>query len=202
MTFREQLESAAYHWPVEESRFIRLLNQGRCPAISIQRYATGLHTFAVAFPSMLAHLINISPDPEVRLYLLENLMDEQGISLRPEIGLRINHSARHTEWSARFVVATGATIKQLDDSVFSWKDTAAGNFISDNKWLDAIGYLLIGIEANVPRTFTAMLPGFQRAGFSERELTFITAHIVADVEHGEAAFEIAEKYAATTSRRY
>lgn len=201
MTFREQLESAAYHWPIEESRFIRLLNQGRCPARLLQRYATELHVFATMFPSMLAQLIKISPDPEVKLHLLENLMEEQGISLRPEVGLRVNHSARHTEWSARFAVATGATTKQLDDSAYSWKETNTGNFISENRWLEAIAYLLIGIEANLPRTYTAMLPGLQQAGFTERELTYFPAHIIADIEHGETAFQIAEKYATTADQR-
>jgi pyrroloquinoline-quinone synthase len=201
VTFREQLESAAYHWPVEESRFIRLINQNRCPARLLQRYATELHTFATVFPSMLAQLIKISPEPEVKLYLLENLMEEQGISLRSEVGLRVNPSARHTEWSARFAAAAGVTNQQLDEAASSWKETSTGNFISENRWLEAIGYLLIGIEANLPRTFTAMLPGLQQAGFSERELTFFSAHIVADIDHGETAFQIAEQFATTADQR-
>lgn len=197
MTFRDQLESAAFRWPVRESRFIRLLERGRCPTALLQRYASKLHAQAVAFPPLLARLINISHEPEVRLHLLENLMEEEGIFLRPEFGLRVNPEAHHTAWSARFALATGITSQQLDATVIGWKETTVRKLISEDRWLEAISYLMLGIEANVPRTFTAMLPGLQRAGYSERELTVFTAHIVADIEHGDSAFNIVEKFSVT-----
>jgi pyrroloquinoline quinone (PQQ) biosynthesis protein C len=201
MGFRAQLESTAYQWPMEQSRFIRLLDRSRCPAHMLQRYSIKLHAQAAAFPQLLARLIKITEQPEARLHLLENLMEEEGVSLRPQVGLGINPNARHPLWSARFAMATGVTEQQLAKAEQAWEENAVGELIEDARWLEAIAYLMLGIEANVPRTFSAMLPGLRRAGFTERELTMFSAHIIADTEHGDAAFTIVEKFADTPHRQ-
>lgn len=201
MNFRSQLETAAYQWPMETSRFITILNKGRCPISLLQRYAIKLHLFSEEFPALQARLIKIVPVPEVKLSLLENLLEESGIFLNTSIGLKVKPSARHTEWSKRFALACGVTTEQFEQSISSNNETTADTYLNENRWLEAIAYLMIGMEANLPRTFKAMLPGLREAGFSERDITYFSAHIEADTRHGAVAFSLIEQCAVTSQQK-
>ena len=64
------------------------------------------------------------------------------------------------------------------------------NAINDGRWLEGIAFLLVGMEFNVPRTFTLVRAAFREHGFSDHDLTFLTNHIIADEQHGSSALKL------------
>ena len=73
---------------------------------------------------------------------------------------------------------------------------------SQRPFVEAIAAINVGLESQVPVVYAKTTPPLiEKYGFTEEEITFFRLHIVADQEHGERAFNIVEKYAATPEQR-
>ena len=57
--------------------------------------------------------------------------------------------------------------------------------------LEGIAVLTIGLESQVPDLYRPIVPALRGVyGFTDDDIEFFTLHIEADVEHGDAGFEI------------
>lgn len=189
MAFIDELRAASGKHPIAESRVCRLIQSGRISRDSIRLFAAAAVAGATHFMSHLARVYRITPNPEVKLALLENLLEEEGVHIKPH-GLDIRPSSRHVTWARRFSDAAGTSQAQLDQAMIDFRRPELDALIEQGDWLGALAYLTLGLEANTPHTFVPILEGLKKMGFSDSELVFFSNHITLDMQHGDEAFEL------------
>lgn len=188
--FSEQLRAMAFKHPMERARVIRVMESGRASRESVRALSAAIHAGATHFLRHLAQIYRITPEPLARLAVLENLLEEEGISVNPRSGLEVHVASRHVTWARRLTDAAGASEDDLNRALADYQRPQLEAYIEQGDWLAAIGFLLIGMESNIPRTFIPLKNGFSKMGFAKADLVFFSAHIVADQAHGDAGFEL------------
>jgi pyrroloquinoline quinone (PQQ) biosynthesis protein C len=82
------------------------------------------------------------------------------------------------------------------------EETWADKALHGGQSLAVSAYLMVGLEANVPRTFRLLIPAFrEHYGFSDDELVFFVEHLTADEQHGEDGARLVSELAATRQER-
>lgn len=203
MSFARQLAELLAEQRTGENRFLRNLNAGSYPRAALSRYAIRLARLVSQFPRRLAALAANCPERSARLFLLENMLEEEGVAAFHAVnGLSEDERASHTALALRFVTATGATEADVhaesDDTTETWFDSAVGR----GEFLETSAYLNIGIEGAAPSTFEQMIPSLRDVyGFKERELTFFSEHASADERHSARAIAMLEQLASSPDER-
>lgn len=190
--FERALLTAIDGWPCERTRFYRLVSTGRCPAPVMLRYARSTYLSATLFCASIAELIDKAPDAAARLVLLENLMQEEGIHLRPDRGLVVRPETRHPALALRFLRACGGD-ETSDEAAFGDALHATGPgraLLSAGRWLEAVSFLLIGQELMFGTASGQLFDLLRRHGFTDRDLAFFAVHVEADMEHGRQALDL------------
>jgi len=187
--FEAALLAAIEAYPFEATRFHRLLAGGRCPDAMLLRYALATHAGAELFCASLAALADKAPDAAARHVLIENLMEEEGIFLRPDVGLVVRPESRHTALALRFLTACGGDGAENDGDRLH----AIGRgrqMLAQGRWLEAVSFLLIGQELKFSHVSHCLLDLLRKRGMSARDLAFFAVHIEADCEHGRQALDL------------
>jgi len=182
-SFERALLEAIEPYRVGDSRFYRLVAGGRCPRALMLRYAQATYGSAQQFCVILSLLLDQAPDSGARLALLENLMEEEGIEIRPGRGLVVRPARRHPELALRFLRACGGEADEGAATPFG----PAVELLRDGRWTEAVAFVLVGQElkfADSSRKLFDLLRGF---GLAEHDLAFFAVHGVADLEHGRQA---------------
>lgn len=193
--FRARLVAEIDCMQAEESRLYRLLKTGRFPASVIRTYAEATVVSADLFCATLAEMVEKAPDPLSRLVLLENMLEEEGISLVPTSGLRHRPETSHPALARRFARAVGAA-ENAREAVHA---TSVGRqMLARGEWLEAVAHLLIGQELHFADAAPAMAEALEAAGVARHDVAFFWVHKTADREHGEQALDIVLRHA--TSR--
>jgi pyrroloquinoline-quinone synthase len=190
--FEQALLAAIDGWPCEQTRFYRLVDTGRCPAPVMLRYARSTFLSATLFCASIAELIDKAPDAAARLILLENLLQEEGIHLRPDRGLVVRPETRHPALALRFLRACGGDEAEDEAAVGdALHATAPGRaLLSEGRWLEAVSFLLIGQELLFGSVSARLFDVLRRRGFADRDLAFFAVHVEADLEHGRQALDL------------
>jgi pyrroloquinoline quinone (PQQ) biosynthesis protein C len=128
--------------------------------------------------------------------LLENLMEEEGIDLRPGMGLRVRPARGHVALAERFVTACGGF---EDEPGLSERHALhpSREMLRDGRWLEACAFLLIGQEFKFSSVCELLIALFRRQGIAERDLAFFEVHIAADAKHGRQALDLVLQRART-----
>jgi pyrroloquinoline quinone (PQQ) biosynthesis protein C len=187
--FEAALLGAVDRYPFEETRFCRLLASGRCPDAVLLRYARATHVGAKLFCATLADLADKAPDAAARHVLIENLMEEEGIFLRPEVGLVVRPERRHPALALRFLEACGGDGAEEDGDRLH----AIGpgrEMLAQERWLEAVSFLLIGQELKFSHASACLFDLLRRRGMSARDLAFFAVHVEADCAHGRQALDL------------
>ena len=199
--FEEQLVAAAGRYPFEDTRLHHLLAAGRCPPAMLRRYARALHQGAVDFCGLLAALVEAAPDREARGVLLDNLMEEEGIVLRPGRGLERNPQQRHAAWAERFVLACGGGVEGAGAPAGGLATGHVGALLDEGRWLEAVSFLLVGQEMAFSSVSARLAALFGDLGFARRDLVFFEAHIHADRRHAREALDLVLDRAVTAGQQ-
>ncbi|MFP5245623.1 MAG: TenA family transcriptional regulator [Thermoanaerobaculia bacterium] len=187
----DSLLAAAQPAPIETHPFIERVLAGTLPKDIVREYALLIYSIASVFPRRIAAVLSICPQQDVRRALINNLLEEEGVtSFQPEVGASVVADRRHSSMAAKFARAAGAT-----DADIAAQDPAPSRWFADaiasGDWLGAYAYFAVGHEANVPRTFRMLVPALiEHYGFTQDELEFLTEHYVADERHGREAAEM------------
>lgn len=192
---RDRLIEAVDSMKAEDCRLYRLLMAGRCPPGVIRTYAEATVVGADLFCATLAEMVGKAPDPLSRLVLLENMLEEEGISLVPSTGLRHRPETSHPALARRFARAVGAN-ENPRESVHSI--SAGRQMLARGDWLEAVAFLLIGQELHFADAAPAIAEALEAAGVARHDVAFFWVHKTADREHGEQALDIVLRHA--TSR--
>lgn len=207
MAATEALEAAlaaAAHLDIRRNPFVAAIAEGRCSRQAIRRYAVAVFALSDRFPERLAATAAICDDPDVRLSLLENLLEEDGIT-RMENGRLIRHDRkRHASVARRFAIAAGASEEELIAASARERDTATWlqEALAARRAAAALAYLTVGIEGNVPATLTLIADSLSRHyGFGDGDLEFFTSHVALDEAHGATGARLTARMIRSDSDR-
>lgn len=197
--FAQALLGAVEPWRCEDTRLYRLVASGRCPRPVLLRYARSTYVSARLFCATIAELADKAPDAAARLILVENLLEEEGVFIRPESGLVVRPERSHTALALRFVKACGGGEADAANGVHA---TGPGRaMLAEGRWLEAIAYLLVGQELKFAHASQIMLAALRRYGFAERDLAFFAVHGEADCKHGNEALDLVVDRAVTAAEQ-
>lgn len=190
--FCTALVAAVDAYPFEETRFHRLVSTGRCPPAMLLRYARSTYSGARLFSASLAELADKAPDREARLILLENLLEEEGIFLRPDHGLVVRPESRHAALALRFLRACGGTEAQEGDPSSADRHALGPGrqMLGQGRWLEAASFLLIGQELKFATVSGQLFDLLRGQGLADRDLAFFAVHGEADSAHGRQALDL------------
>jgi len=165
--------------------FLVMLANGTCSRNSIKRYAIETYVISSNFPQRLASIAAICPDSSVRLELLRNMLEEEGVASFDGEHIVRRDERQHGELARRFAHAAGATDAELaharnKDRHETWVDRA----VNERRLCAALAYLTVGFEGCVPPTYALIVDALVRNyGFSRDDLEFFIMHMSADTDH-------------------
>lgn len=189
-TLQRLLFETIHAYPFEETRFYNLLDKGRCSRKVLEKFANSTYLGAKLFCASLAELVIHAPDNDAKLLLLENLMEEEGIFLRPDSGLSVRKQANHQVLALKFADACGNIIDDVILNHNSHLLNQGRQWILESRWLEAAAYLLIGQELKFSSVSEKMFNVLIKNGFQRKDLAFFAIHIEADMKHGQQAMDI------------
>lgn len=197
---RSDIERAMATFAFRETRIFRFLSDPRCPRFLIRRYAEGIVGSARQFPEKIARLLAITPEPITRAALIENLVEEEGMTVGDSGGLTANPGRRHVDFAYRFGRAAGLeekTLHSAQSESHPWFFEALGR----GDWRSAFAYLHVALEGNTAQILTGTAQALSAHGFSDHDMEFLIMHGVADMEHGERAVDVCVATAETEQHR-
>ncbi len=188
----QELLKAVAPFRFEDTRLARLFERPDVPRKALRNFAAGIYSSANSFLGVLSQLAENAPDPVSRLFLLENLMEEEGVIFKPSSGLAIRPEQRHVALARRFVVACDLDPDELTaEAAFMQKSGGrVQEYLAAGQWMEAVAYMLVGQELKAGEACATLVRQLGRHGFSARELAFFEVHIEADMDHGRQAIEI------------
>lgn len=186
--FSERLLHAVAEFPLENTRAYKLLVSRKCPLSFIQQYARSAYRAASFFCETLPELIEQAPNDKAKLTLLNNLLEEEGIHISSSKGLTVRPEARHVTLALRFVDACGAS-QSLEKNLVR-QVSPAQNYLSKERWLEAIAFIMIGQELPFSHNSTLMMNALIGQGYSAKDLVFFAVHREADKRHGQEALDL------------
>lgn len=157
------------------------------------------------FPWWCGTVYANAPDQAVREFLLENMMEEEGmVGDGGEFPV-----VKHTDLLLDFAEHCGMSRQEVEDAQLNGEllpETLGLQSwcyrMSHKPYYEAVAGLLVGLESQVPQIYSKTTPPLiEKYGFTEEEVVFFRLHIVADQEHGERGFEILEQHANTPERQ-
>jgi pyrroloquinoline-quinone synthase len=152
------------------------------------------------FSSWLATVFGNCQHEDVRRYLAENIMEEEGF-----VGDAGFPAVKHTDLLLDFAEHCGMSRREVVDAQVNGE--LLPETLGLQSWcfrqayrpdIEAMAGLLVGLESQVPQIYARTTPPLiEQYGFTEEEVVFFRLHIVADQEHGERGFQILEGHATT-----
>ncbi|GAA0278368.1 hypothetical protein GCM10009127_19170 [Alteraurantiacibacter aestuarii] len=195
--FRQAMVDAINAMRAEDSRFYRLLKSGRCPKAIIRQYAEATVHSAERFCAFVSQLAQQAPDPVSRLNLIENLLEEEGVSLVTS-GLLHRPETAHPALARRFARAVGAN----ENPQVARHAVAEGwKMLENGEWVEAVAHLLVGQELHFADAAPAIAEALEAAGIARHDVAFFWVHKTADREHGEQALDIVLRHATTRDQQ-
>ena len=189
--FEQALRDAVAAYPFQRTRLHRLILSGRCPRALLLSFARSAWLTARTFCAFLAELVDTAPDPEARLLILENLMEEEGIFVARHRGLVVRPAQRHTALAWRFVRACGGGEEEAEEAIGAIHALGpARGLLKEGRWLEAVAFVLVGQELSFATTSTEIFEALRGHGFAERDLVFFAVHGEADTIHGRQALDL------------
>ncbi|TXL80282.1 iron-containing redox enzyme family protein [Vineibacter terrae] len=156
------------------------------------------------FPQWCATVYGDCPAEDVRAFIAENIMEEEGM-----VGQEGFPAIKHTELLLDFGEHCGMGRDEIRNAQLNGELLPETLGLqswcyrqSQRHYVEAMAALLVGLESQVPQIYSRTTPPLlEKYGFTQDEVVFFTLHIVADAEHGERGFEILERHATTPELR-
>lgn len=189
MSFTETLIDAALSQPLEEIAFFKSLKRGDYPRSALRIYIQRVVRISEIFPNNIARIVALCPDPQFRLHLIENLMEEEGIVVSPTTGLLERFPEKnHFERGKLFGYSLGISDEEFANPAWQGNSKWVEEKLKAGHWHAAAAFLLIGAEANVPRIFRQLVSAFKKHyGYKDTDLSYFIDHLELDEIHGKEA---------------
>jgi pyrroloquinoline-quinone synthase len=202
--FREQIESAIQQRHSKTHPWSEAWVEGRLNRQLLGEWVKQHYHYVSLFPQWLATVYGDCEHADIRHFLTENIMEEEGF-----VGDDRFPAAKHTDLLLDFGEHCGMRRQAVVDAQIDGE--LLPETLGLQSWcfrqshrptVEALAGLLVGLESQVPQIYGRTTPPLvEKYGFRAEEIVFFRLHIVADAEHGERGFEILERYAATDALR-
>jgi pyrroloquinoline quinone (PQQ) biosynthesis protein C len=172
--------------------FFELWAQGKLTREQTAFYCAQHFHYVGEFLNWLAYEGSQIPKRDVKLYLFENLADEE------------NPDDRHLDMLKDYVAACGVDRESVETAIvlpgtdalqcWGWR------MVYQQPWPAALAGLLIGLESQFLDICKKLVPALHRYYGHKahaREIRFFEEHVHADEIHGSRGFAIVEKYCDT-----
>lgn len=182
---RAVIQALKDRWRIDEHRYFVALEDGSFERSDFVETQIQFLFAVVFFSRPMAMLAARLPRPELRLSLLDNVVDEHGGGT-----LSLSHERTFLDLLARFDVRRAEIEKRsLWPEVRVFNTTLAGLCMADDVWtgvaaLGMIEDLFSGISARIGQAILA------RGWLTEAELIHYKTHEELDVEHAEGFYSI------------
>ncbi|MCY3642898.1 MAG: hypothetical protein F4Z00_01735 [Acidimicrobiaceae bacterium] len=181
--YRKALEAARDEWHSKNHPFFKTWAKGELSNEAMRAYCQQHYNFVSNASRYSGIMYGLCDWHDARVLLLENLNEEED----PE--------ERHVDLLARFGMALGMTFEESRSAPDLPTTAALKDFIINTLMmksvLEGIATLTIGLESQVPDLYRPLIDPLRNVyGFTDADIEFFTLHVVADVEHGDAGFEI------------
>lgn len=202
--FREAIEAAIQGRHSKAHPWSEAWSNGGLSRELLGEWAKQHYHYVHHFPWWCGTVYASAPDQEIREFLLENMMEEEGF-----VGEEGFPQVKHTDLLLEFAEHCGKTRAEIENAQLNGELLA--ETIGLQSWCfrqsykptyEAVAGLLVGLESQVPQIYSRTTPPLlEHYGFTEEEVVFFRLHIVADAEHGERGFEILERLADTDEKK-
>ena len=172
--------------------FLAALANGSCPRDAIRRYAIDTYVLSSTFSQRLASLVAMCPDSAVRVELVRNILEEEGVASFDGKRISRRDDRQHGEIARRFAHAAGVDDAELARAKDQYRrQTWVDRAIAGGRLCAALAYLTVGFEGCVPPTYALLVSALERNyGFSRDDLEFFILHMTADADHSRLGAEM------------
>jgi pyrroloquinoline quinone (PQQ) biosynthesis protein C len=191
--FHDQLIATRDRKHSKDHPFFELWAQGRLTTEQTALYCLQHYHYVGEYLNWMAYEASQVPLRDVKLYLFENLGDEE------------NPDDRHLDMLKDYVAVAGWNRDRVDDSMVLAGTEALQNWgwrlVYQMPWQAALAGMFIGLESQFFDICKRIVPALHKYyGFppGAREIRFFEEHIHADEVHGAKGLAIVEKYCNTS----
>ena len=186
-TFRDQITEAVESRHSRFHPYYKLWAEGKLTRAQMGGWVQEHYHFTKDIPWLLGPMLTDHPYQDVRDMFRHNV-DEEMDPRDPHINILL-----------RFGQACGMDPTQIKRSKPLPTTQALLDWIyiitRHRSLVEAVAGLNIGLESQPPKLYDKIIPALVNAyGFKEEEILYFPLHTEADMEHGDRAFRIVEKY--------
>ena len=192
-SFHDQLVATRDKKHSKDHPFFELWAQGKLTKKQTAIYCTQHHHYVGEYLNWLAYEASQIPMRDVKVYLFENLGDEE------------NPDDRHLDMLKDYVAASGLSGDSVENSPVLAGTEELQNWgwrmVYQKPWQAAVAGMFVGLESQFLDICKKIVPALhQHYGYrpGAREIRFFEEHIHADEIHGSKGFAIVEKYCNTS----
>jgi pyrroloquinoline quinone (PQQ) biosynthesis protein C len=192
-SFHDQLVATRDRKHSKDHPFFELWAQGKLTKKQTAIYCTQHYHYVGEYLNWLAYEASQIPQRDVKVYLFENLGDEE------------NPDDRHLDMLKDYVAASGLSRDSIENSPVLAGTEELQNWgwrmVYQKPWQAAVAGMFVGLESQFLDICKKIVPALHehyghRPG--AREIRFFEEHIHADEIHGSKGFAIVEKYCNTS----
>ena len=192
VSFHDQLVAARDKKHSKDHPFFELWVQGKLTKEQTALYCTQHYHYVGEYLNWLAYEASQIPRRDVKVYLFENLGDEE------------NPDDRHLDMLKDYVAATGLPRDSVEDFPVLAGTEELQNWgwrmVYQKPWQASVAGMFVGLESQFLDICKKIVPALHRHYGHKpgaREIRFFEEHIHADEIHGSKGFAIVEKYCNT-----
>jgi pyrroloquinoline quinone (PQQ) biosynthesis protein C len=191
-TFHDQLVATRDKRHSKNHPFFELWAAGKLTREQTALYCTQHYHFVGEYLNWMAYEASQIPQRDVKMYLFENLGDEE------------NPDDRHLDMLKDYVAVSGLPRESVESSVVLTGTEGLQNWgwrmVYQKPWQAAVAGMFVGLESQFLDICKKIVPALHKHyGYKAgaREIRFFEEHIHADEVHGSKGFAIVEKYCTT-----
>jgi pyrroloquinoline quinone (PQQ) biosynthesis protein C len=192
VSFHDQLVAARDKKHSKDHPFFELWVQGKLTKEQTALYCTQHYHYVGEYLNWLAYEASQIPRRDVKVYLFENLGDEE------------NPDDRHLDMLKDYVAASGLPRDSVEDFPVLAGTEELQNWgwrmVYQKPWQASVAGMFVGLESQFLDICKKIVPALHRHYGHKpgaREIRFFEEHIHADEIHGSKGFAIVEKYCNT-----
>ena len=192
VSFHDQLVAARDKKHSKDHPFFELWVQGKLTKEQTALYCTQHYHYVGEYLNWLAYEVSQIPRRDVKVYLFENLGDEE------------NPDDRHLDMLKDYVAASGLPRDSVEDFPVLAGTEELQNWgwrmVYQKPWQASVAGMFVGLESQFLDICKKIVPALHRHYGHKpgaREIRFFEEHIHADEIHGSKGFAIVEKYCNT-----
>jgi pyrroloquinoline quinone (PQQ) biosynthesis protein C len=191
-SFHDQLVATRDRRHSKDHPFFELWVQGQLTKEQTALYCTQHYHYVGEYLNWLAYEASQIPRRDVKVYLFENLGDEE------------NPDDRHLDMLKDYVAASGLSRDSVEDFPVLAGTEELQNWgwrmVYQKPWQASVAGMFVGLESQFLDICKKIVPALHRHYGHKpgaREIRFFEEHIHADEIHGSKGFAIVEKYCNT-----